>query len=1053
MWKKGSVIVILFFIVFCNIPIINGSFLKINSFEDNIAITGDTHIKSYDQKDDAINILHEEDNIIEFRDKFNFISFSDYPEIDNKIKYVTHYTKTIHPPKIFKNERFYYLPDSNYNQPDNSQFFNYKRIKTSKSDNDAEISMVDFFVKNKSFFSKKNPSISNNNIIKFTLQNYGKIFYVGGSGPNNYSKIQDAIDNSSNGDTVFVYDDSSPYFENLVLDKSINLVGEDKESTTINGSKLNIMLDTIEIRANNVYINGLSIVENPGYYYQAAIKIVSDNVTISNCKFYNNNWIGISLLGSYYSKIIDCELSENLIAIHLVDSNENEINNCLCYENSDDIILFENSHYNKIINCTSISNGFSGIHIQRSSGNQIINCTCINGYEGIGLAYAPNTLMRGNIINNNQENFGIGSSTLSDFYCDIDTSNTINGKPIYYWIGEHDKQVPSDAAFIGLISCTNILVKDFQINNNFQGFVGAGISNCTIENCNFGNNGGHGMFFISSSDNIIRNCSVSNNFFSGVYLISQSDNNFIHNNTLIDIQNSGIWIEESIDNYLDGHIINNCYKGISLESSRNSILRNNVMSKCGLMIDGSSLSDYINDVDTSNTINGKPVYYYLDKNNIDIPSNAGEVILINCTYCNITNLDLSNGTIGVELAFSSYNNISGNIINNNRLVAIDLDCSSNNYNMISDNTIIDNNYAIDIDFSCCNTFSENVIYDNSVGFSFDSSDGNNILFNDIQNSWNGIYMVESDNNNIQDNDIKDCGFNGIYLLYSKNNVLKENIMENCGLLVFGSTISEYINNVDTSNKINGKILYYYINKIGLEIPNNAGQVILINCDNCNVTNLDLSDGTIGVELAYSDNNIISKNKLNNNNFAGVYLESSDENMVRENKIENNGYGVTLQLADDNDFKNNDIISNNYGCYLYLSNSNIFFGNDISYCTYGLSFNYPSNDNIIHHNNLIGNGYNAWDENEKTNYWDDGEKGNYWADYKDKYPNANKIWLKGIWSIPYDIPYIENEDRYPLILPHIISNEKTKNINKRFFSNNQVIFQILKQILFNKLDFK
>ncbi len=1052
MWKKVLVIVIVFFFVLCNIPIINGNFLKINSFENNIVIKEDKYIKSYNQKDEAINIFSGEDRIIAFRDKFNFIRLSDENELDNKIKNEKHYIKTTSIPKKYINENSYFLPDSSYNQPDNLQLFNYKRIKPSKSDNDAIISEVAFFVKNKLISSKTNPSISNKNIFKFTLQNYDNIIFVGGSGPNNYSKIQDAIDNSSNGDTVFVYNDSSPYYENLVIDKSISLIGEDKESTTINGSKLNIMLNTIEIQANNVYINELSIIENPGYYYQAAIKIKSDYVTISNCKFYNNNWIGISLLGSYYSKIIDCELSENLIAIHLVDSNENEINNCLCYENSDDIILFENSHYNKIINCTSISNGFSGIHIQRSSGNQILNCTCINGYEGIGLAYAPNTLMRGNIINNNQENFGIGSSTLSDFYCDIDTSNTINGKPIYYWIGEHDKQVPSDASFIGLISCTNILVKDLQINNNFQGLVGAGISNCTIENCNFGNNGGHGMFFISSSDNIIKNCSVSNNFFSGLYLISQSDKNSIHNNIIIDIQNSGIWIEESIGNHLDGHIINNCYKGVSLESSSNSILRNNAMSNCGLMIDGISLSDYINDVDTSNTINGKPLYYYRDKNNIDVPSNAGEVILINCTYCNITNLDLSNGTIGVELAFSSYNNISGNKINNNRLVAIDLDCSSNDYNFISDNKIIDNNYAIDIDFSCCNTFSENVIYDNSVGFSFDNSDGNNILNNDIQNSWNGIYVVESDNNNIQGNDIKDCGFNGIYLLYSKNNVLKENIMENCGLLVFGSTISEYINNVDTSNKINGKILYYYINKIGIEIPNNAGQIILINCDYCNVTNLDLSDGTIGVELAYSNNNIISKNKLSNNNFAGIYLESSDENTVRGNNIENNGYGVTLQLADKNDIKNNDIKSNNYGCYLYLSNTNICFGNDISYCTYGLSFNYPCNDNIIHHNNLIGNGYNAWDENEKTNFWDDGEKGNYWADYEDKYPNAKKIWLKGIWSIPYDIPYIENEDRYPLILPHISSNEKTKNINNRFISNNQVTFQFLMQILFNKLDF-
>jgi hypothetical protein len=33
----------------------------------------------------------------------------------------------------------------------------------------------------------------------------GNWLYVGGSGPGNYTKIQDAIDNASNGDTVFVF--------------------------------------------------------------------------------------------------------------------------------------------------------------------------------------------------------------------------------------------------------------------------------------------------------------------------------------------------------------------------------------------------------------------------------------------------------------------------------------------------------------------------------------------------------------------------------------------------------------------------------------------------------------------------------------------------------------------------------------------------------------------------------------------------------------------------------------------------------------------------------
>jgi len=65
----------------------------------------------------------------------------------------------------------------------------------------------------------------------------GNTLYVGGSGPDNYTRIQDAINDADSGDTVFVYDDSSPYYENLFLYKTISLIGEDKNTTIIDGNK------------------------------------------------------------------------------------------------------------------------------------------------------------------------------------------------------------------------------------------------------------------------------------------------------------------------------------------------------------------------------------------------------------------------------------------------------------------------------------------------------------------------------------------------------------------------------------------------------------------------------------------------------------------------------------------------------------------------------------------------------------------------------------------------------------------------------------------------
>jgi len=84
----------------------------------------------------------------------------------------------------------------------------------------------------------------------------GSILYVGGSGGENYSTIQAAINDANNGDTVFVYDDSSPYVENVIVNKSINLIGENRDTTVINGSGNG---NTVNISADNVNISGFTI--------------------------------------------------------------------------------------------------------------------------------------------------------------------------------------------------------------------------------------------------------------------------------------------------------------------------------------------------------------------------------------------------------------------------------------------------------------------------------------------------------------------------------------------------------------------------------------------------------------------------------------------------------------------------------------------------------------------------------------------------------------------------------------------------------------------------
>ena len=132
------------------------------------------------------------------------------------------------------------------------------------------------------------------------------ILYVGGDGHGNYSTIQDAIDAASNGDTVFVYDYSSPYYENLVIFKSITLMGEDKKTTFIDGSEED---NTIYINATDVTITGFSIV-NSNYDYSGIQLSGSEGCTITLNNIENNGFgvrVGDSSYGNniYYNNFIE----------------------------------------------------------------------------------------------------------------------------------------------------------------------------------------------------------------------------------------------------------------------------------------------------------------------------------------------------------------------------------------------------------------------------------------------------------------------------------------------------------------------------------------------------------------------------------------------------------------------------------------------------------------------------------------------------------------------------------------------------------------------------
>jgi len=337
-----------------------------------------------------------------------------------------------------------------------------------------------------------------------------------------------------------------------------------------------------------------------------------------------------------------------------------------------------------------------------------------------------------------------------------------------------------------------------------------------------------------------------------------------------------------------------------------------------------------------------------------------------------------------------------------------------------------------------------------------------ITSNIIDGDGYGIWLRCSGNNKIINNVLVNC-FAGIYFqmsdeIGSGGNFLRYNTMVNCGFMIRGSTLSDYINDIDVSNTINGKPIYYYINETNGFVPSDAGEVFLIDCDYFVVSNIIFNEGNMCVTLAYSNFNTIEAIK-DNSDGEGLYLDSSNENLIQNNHnisfemvnsdnnniINNSCEGLFLTESSGNNINSN-FISKDYagnGIYLYRNSdynnivnniiklnqssygitlgsdensNNIIKENTIKNAIIGLRIYTSSNDNEIYHNSFFNNTQNAYDE--CINNWDNGypSGGNYWDDY-----NGTDAIKDGIGDTPYSILGGNNQDQYPLMLPYGMTN--------------------------------
>jgi parallel beta-helix repeat protein len=379
---------------------------------------------------------------------------------------------------------------------------------------------------------------------------------------------------------------------------------------------------------------------------------------------------------------------------------------------------------------------------------------------------------------------------------------------------------------------------------------------------------------------------------------------------------------------------------------------------------------------------------------------------------NIIENNITNNGAGISLGYSSNNNISGNNITANNGQGVRLESSSNN-------SIVGNNIA-------------NNSWCEGIGLLY-GANNNSIVGNNITNNGEGIGLTSSLDNQIIGNNVTANDVYGVCLFDAPNTMFRNNSIADNGFN-FGITpsgyLSEYVQDLDESNTVDNKPIYYWVNRQNMRVPSNAGFVALANSYNITVEGLKLSKNGRGILLYNTTNSQVTNNNITANEYDGVRLESSSNNSISGNNITNNDVGIDLAFSSNNNtIVGNEINANNWcGVRLPFSSYNNVIGNNIANSSYGVSLYFSSN-NEFHWNNFVDNSVQVDTYAIGTNVWDDGypSGGNYWSSYTgvDSFTGfyQNETGSDRIGDTPYVID-VDNQDHYPLMSPFVLGCPRT-----------------------------
>jgi parallel beta-helix repeat protein len=633
-----------------------------------------------------------------------------------------------------------------------------------------------------------------------------------------FFSIQQAINAAENGSTVYV--SSGVYYERIIVNKTVSLVGENASATIIDGQNVTTV---VEIVADNVSISGFTIRYSGWGWTKSGVYVhYADNCEIKNNIFFTNCH-NIRLNFSRWSRVTGNVIDGNGYGIRLLNSE-----NCLAADNN-------------------VSNCIGGVHLEYATNCTVRRNFLVKNDQGVRF-YSPCTYNRvfENIVCNNTYDGMItdmpGNSTLlyNSFFHNSFINNTYpfiyrlsgnfwdNGYPLggNYWdryngtdifSGENQNVTGYDGVgdvpyALGLtdkdryplmhpygsimnqdtnltyltireainaqetlnghtILATKGIYYEHLVLNKSVKLLGENQTTTVLDG------GGLGTVLQIVSDNVTVTGFTIQKSGSGYppygndcgMLLDHCRGANVSHNIMSD-NRIGLYLFFSDGNALENNLVcSNREDGVWLWYSGSNVLKNNRIwnNSYNFGVFGSDFSDYDNAIDSSNIVDDKPICYLTNVENqvFDDSTNASALYLVNCANVTVKGLNFSRNGHGVF-------------------------CYNVTHSRVENVTATCNNYGVYLLDSTNNTVVGNRCFDNWVGVCLEKSVQNIVENNVVEKGEKGISLYEADNNTLEANTVYEAEFGVRLFSSSYNRIFHNNLIEN---LEQASLISSFQN--------------------------------------------------------------------------------------------------------------------------------------------------------------------------------------------------------------------------------------------------------------------